>query len=106
LIRLDGSKIVGLWKDGKLKSESAEEEPGTDVVSSGQIKKSENVVEYKPVKNTIVSDGQVGDVNIYAVIVGVSRYENFETLKYSDDDAYRIYAFLKSPEGGAVPDEN
>lgn len=25
-------------------------------------------------------------------------------LKYSDDDAYRIYAFLKSPEGGALPD--
>ena len=106
LIRLDGSKISGLWKDGKLQSESAEEEPGTDVVASGQINKSENVVEYKPVKKTNVSDGQVGDVNIYAVIVGVSRYENFETLKYSDDDAYRIYAFLKSPEGGAVPDEN
>lgn len=27
------------------------------------------------------------------------------TLKYTDDDAYHLYAFLKSPEGGAVPDE-
>ncbi len=42
---------------------------------------------------------------IYAVLVGVSRYEHFKTLKYTDDDAYRIYAFLKSPEGGAIPDD-
>ena len=26
-------------------------------------------------------------------------------LRYTDDDAYRFYAFLKSPEGGALPDE-
>lgn len=45
-------------------------------------------------------------VNIYALIVGVSRYVHFPTLKYTDDDAYRMYAFLKSPEGGAVPDKN
>ena len=25
-------------------------------------------------------------------------------LKYTDDDAYHTYAFLKSPEGGALPD--
>ena len=44
--------------------------------------------------------------NIYALIVGASRYEHFESLKYTDDDAYRIYAFLRSPEGGAVPDDH
>ncbi|MBX2815376.1 MAG: caspase family protein [Saprospiraceae bacterium] len=42
---------------------------------------------------------------IYALIVGVSRYDKFKTLKYTDDDAYRVYAFLKSPEGGAVHDD-
>ncbi|MCB0635249.1 MAG: caspase family protein, partial [Lewinella sp.] len=26
-------------------------------------------------------------------------------LRYTDDDAYQLYAFLKSPEGGALPDE-
>lgn len=26
-------------------------------------------------------------------------------LKYTDDDAYLLYSFLKSPEGGAVPDD-
>lgn len=28
------------------------------------------------------------------------------SLRFTDDDAYRMYAFLKSPEGGALPDEN
>jgi hypothetical protein len=41
---------------------------------------------------------------IFALLVGVSRYVNFPGLKYTDDDAYRLYAFFKSPEGGAVPD--
>jgi len=45
-------------------------------------------------------------VNIYAMIVGASRYDHFESLKYTDDDAYQVYAFLRSPEGGAVPDDH
>ena len=40
------------------------------------------------------------------MIVGASRYEHFESLKYTDDDAYRVYAFLRSPEGGAVPEDH
>ncbi len=46
-----------------------------------------------------------GETKIYALLVGASRYVSFPTLKYTDDDAYRIYAFLKSPEGGAIPDK-
>lgn len=45
------------------------------------------------------------EVKIWAVIVGIARYEHMPALKYSDDDAYKIYAFLKSPEGGALKDE-
>ncbi len=44
-------------------------------------------------------------VKVWAVIVGVGRYQHMQTLKYTDDDAYRMYAFLKSPEGGAIPDK-
>ena len=44
-------------------------------------------------------------VKIYAVIVGVGRYTSMPSLKFTDDDAYRFYSFLKSPEGGALPDE-
>lgn len=45
------------------------------------------------------------EVKIWAVVVGVARYTSMQALKYTDDDAYQIYAFLKSPEGGALPDE-
>ncbi|MBK8953966.1 MAG: caspase family protein [Saprospiraceae bacterium] len=45
------------------------------------------------------------EVKIWAVIIGIARYEHMPVLKYSDDDAYKIYAFLKSPEGGALKDQ-
>lgn len=41
---------------------------------------------------------------IYAVLVGVADYKHINSLRYTDDDAFRLYAFLKSPEGGALPD--
>ena len=44
-------------------------------------------------------------VKIWAVVIGVGLYQHMPTLRYTDDDAYQIYAFLKSPEGGALPDE-
>jgi len=46
-----------------------------------------------------------GEVKVWAVLVGISSYSTMPALKYTDDDAYRMYAFLKSPEGGAVPDD-
>lgn len=51
------------------------------------------------------ANNQYGDVKVWAVLVGVSTYTTMPSLKYTDDDAYRMYAFLKSPEGGAIPDE-
>ncbi len=43
----------------------------------------------------------------YVLIVGVADYLNNKMdLRYSDDDAYRFYAYLKSTKGGSVPDEN
>ena len=44
------------------------------------------------------------DVKIWAVIVGAARYTHMPSLRYTDDDAYQVFAFLKSPEGGALPD--
>jgi hypothetical protein len=55
--------------------------------------------------NKLLKNEKKDGNKIYALLVGVSRYEKFESLKYTDDDAYRVYAFLKSPEGGALPDE-
>jgi uncharacterized caspase-like protein len=45
------------------------------------------------------------EVKIWSVVVGVARYDHMPVLRYADDDAYQIYAFLKSPEGGALPDD-
>lgn len=44
------------------------------------------------------------EVKIWAVIVGAARYTHMPVLSYTDDDAYQLYAFMKSPEGGALPD--
>lgn len=47
-----------------------------------------------------------GAVTIYAVIVGVASYNHLPSLRYTDDDAYHLYAFLRSPEGGALGDDH
>jgi hypothetical protein len=45
--------------------------------------------------------------NVYAVIVGVSKYKDPKmNLNYADDDATLFYDFLRSPFGGAVPEQN
>ena len=47
------------------------------------------------------------DFKKFAVVVGCADYQRANMdLRYSDDDAYRFYAYLKSPEGGALPDEH
>lgn len=47
-----------------------------------------------------------GKTEIFALVVGVATYNHMQSLKYTDDDAYQLYAFLKSPEGGAISDDN
>jgi hypothetical protein len=46
------------------------------------------------------------DSKMWAIAVGVSSYEsqNIMQLKYPHSDAYRMYAFWKSPEGGSLDD--
>ena len=45
-------------------------------------------------------------IEIFACIIGIASYSHMTSLKYTDDDAYHLYAFLKSPEGGAIKDKN
>jgi hypothetical protein len=47
-----------------------------------------------------------GVTDMYALVIGISSYDHMPTLKYPDDDAYQLYAFLKSPEGGALPENH
>ena len=45
------------------------------------------------------------EVKVWAVVVGCAFYQHMKTLRYTDDDAYQVYAFLKSVEGGALDDD-
>ncbi len=61
-----------------------------------------NLASVYPNKESL--DNEPTDVNIWAVVVGVARYFHKPSLKYSVNDALRIYGFLKSPQGGALAD--
>ena len=97
---VNGDVYKGRWSNGRPAGK------GQIVYSNGLVLsgdwKEGKYVDKKPVAKSAYAEG----INIYALIVGASRYDHFESLKYTDDDAYRIYAFLKSPEGGAVPEDH
>lgn len=50
-------------------------------------------------------------IKVWAIIVGIADYSPFMNaigaadLNYSDSDAKKVYQFLKSPEGGSIPDQ-
>ena len=73
----NGNVDAGLWQDGNLVS--------TD--------------------NSLVPTNGSGTPKVWAVMVGVADYTKMRPLNFTDDDAYRMLAFLKSPEGGALPDD-
>ncbi len=95
----NGDKYSGDWYQHKPNGTGKMEYQSGDILDgkwyNGEFKRGSKVL----------NNQSKGQSKIYAILVGVSRYDNFESLKYTDDDAYRMYAFLKSPEGGALPDE-
>lgn len=58
----------------------------------------------QPTKPIAKNKTTVPKIKIWALVIGVASYNHMPTLHFTDDDAYRMYAFLKSPEGGALPD--
>lgn len=84
LIRLDGAQVTGYWLDGNYLGETP---PDPEI-------------EEAPAETK-----RLPSLKVWAVVVGVAAYNHMPTLRYTDDDAYRMYAFLKSPEGGGLPDE-
>ncbi|MEM9259171.1 MAG: caspase family protein [Bacteroidota bacterium] len=80
----DGQMLGGLWRNGRLYRRLYQ--------ATG-----------RPARN--ITPDYDEQVKVWAVVVGAARYTHMRTLKYTDDDAYHVYAFLKSVEGGALPDE-
>ncbi|WP_116124274.1 caspase family protein [Lewinella sp. IMCC34183] len=74
----------GLWQDGQLARPMYTAQGNAPVAATA---------EYDP------------EVKVWAVVVGCAYYQHMKTLRYTDDDAYQFYAFLKSIEGGALTDE-
>ncbi len=101
---VNGDVYKGRWSNGRPAGK------GQYVYSNGLVLSGEwdkgKYIEQQNAAVPVSKPSYAEGVNIYALIVGASRYDHFESLKYTDDDAYRIYAFLKSPEGGAVPEDH
>ena len=87
----NGRKVSGRWDEGKLIERTyAESSPRPSSALSGH-----------PTR----SGSADGVAKMYAVVVGISSYDAMQSLRFTDDDAYQMYAFLKSPEGGALSDD-
>ena len=89
----DGNTASGIWQNGTYLGKATPSAPPiTDPVL---------VTESTPE----ITVKEASETKIWAVIIGVASYGHMPTLKYTDDDAYRIYAFLRSPEGGALSED-
>ena len=62
-----------------------------------------------------VDSGRAQNVQLWAVLIGISRYKNgdqnvggyqIQNLKSAADDAQAIYNFLRSEEGGSFPEDH
>ncbi len=90
----DGSAVKGFWQQGTF--------VGNGSGSAGEL------IAAAPTSETseVLQDKAIpANIKVWAVIIGVASYSHMPVLRYTDDDAYRMFAFLKSPEGGALKDE-
>ena len=95
------------WVNGRpLRNEvSKTEEEETLIVRPVADKQLEEESPLPPVREPVWDSEEKSSIRIWATVIGVAAYSHMPSLRYTDDDAYLFYAFLKSPEGGALPDE-
>ncbi len=104
----NGDKYVGGWKRHAPHGEGIMYYTNGRVLGAKWdygVPNGELMANNEPVETEAVEVEYNTSVKIWAVVIGVARYDHMPVLKYTDDDAYQVYAFLKSPEGGALPDE-
>ncbi len=90
---LDGTVQRGIWQDGSFVAPQA--------ATSNDTVQSQRHTQFESAADESVPIGR-----IWAVIIGISRYQNMQALHFTDDDAYRFWGFLLSPLGGAVPERH
>lgn len=90
----DGTIVDGFWRNGEYLGKDRPDDYQSAPVAA------------TPTSPTPVTPTpKLLNSKVWAVVVGVASYDHMPSLRYTDDDAYRFYAFLKSLEGGALPDE-
>jgi hypothetical protein len=110
LFMKDGNEAIGYWSEGEYLGKTNPDIPAAnEVVATPDVPKKETtptVVETtKPVEKVKeIVEKASSELKVWALVIGVSSYDHMPVLRYTDDDAYRMYAFLKSPEGGAIDD--
>jgi hypothetical protein len=95
-----GRIIEGFWKTG---SYAGKRQPDTFQSSPRRETYTNNPTPTR--QNPTTSYQGLNAPKIWAVIVGIANYNHMPILRYTDDDAYEMYAFLRSPEGGAISKE-
>jgi hypothetical protein len=85
----DGSMLEGIWKNGIFQHETAKEETTIPDV-------------FYDYKTPTEEKTEVG--KLWIVLVGIGSYITMPSLKYTDDDAFRLHSYFKSIAGGALPD--
>lgn len=94
----DGTRVQGFWENGTFMGVDIPDTPNTNPpVASNPVPSRPQEIRPTP--------PPLPETKIWAVVIGIAAYNHMPALRYTDDDAYRIYAFLKSPEGGALKDD-
>jgi len=99
--KLNGTAISGYWRNNTY---MGGRNPNNSIAY--QSSTSQNTRPYsKPAPDRYREIQQQANLKVWAVVIGIANYNHMPVLRYTDDDAYRMYAFLKSPEGGALDDD-
>ncbi len=110
LFMKDGNEAIGYWSEGEYLGKTNPNIPAADeIVTTPEVTKKETPVKVietsKPAEKVKeIVEKASSELKVWALVIGVSSYDHMPVLRYTDDDAYRMYAFLKSPEGGAIDD--
>lgn len=94
LFQRDGTEVRGLWRNGQYQAPS-------DIGEAMLAMRGGEDTTRRERERRIFSAPR----KVWAVIVGVGAYSHMPALRYTDDDAYRFYAFLRSVEGGGLRDD-
>lgn len=91
----DGTSLSGEWNQGAYLGQPL---PQKDLTTLDEL-----IRQAQEALHNADEDAE-RSMKVWAIVVGVTEYPTMPKLQYSDDDAMNVASFLRSPEGGALPD--